>query len=131
MENITNLSDKNKAFLVQAWGEEDEDSERDWTPVSDVPDVSRRDVPVGVQEARIKDFVEKVVSKLQVDINGIHNTYNSLLNNEKNRMQREWIGEDTRLKDISILRTYLRDAINNLRNLASDSGFEKEVFGGQ
>lgn len=106
--NLKNINKIEKQQLLHSWsqwGEEDQD-------------VSRRDVPSGVMEARINDFKEKVLYDLEGILDGISGLYREIKNNET----------DDILNSIAVLRIFLDTALQNLRNVTEKEGFIENIY---
>ena len=106
--NLKNTTEIEKQQLLHSWaqwGEEDQD-------------VSRRDVPTGVMDARIQDFKEKILYDLEGSLNTVVGLYQEIQRGET----------DDVLNSIAVLRIALDTASQNLRSAAEKEGFVENIY---
>lgn len=119
MKNLQNISINDKKHLLKVWSQENMDM-----------DISRRDVPVGVDKARSNDILQKVIYDLKNPVDMINSSWQDLVgtgdmageipNNEMNNA----------IDNIAVFRYSLETAMNNLKKVSTELDIYGDIFNG-
>ena len=121
-KNLDEISIEAKQILLAQWDNENPQEE----------DISQRHVPVGVNEVRVKDFMDKVVYDLKTSMDNAYSLYQELdslvyeLSETQGSLDKKQADEI--INTIAVLRISLQTAFQNLKTVSEKEGFTERIF---